>query len=122
MSIQLWPDSLFGLSFIPQLDERLEVQFDTRKEMRCNIEDVITENEDRFLEPDCGMDAYAIQTFLKGAIDNARERVGRYYKTPIHNTIEVVCNFCCHSVAVTTPLTLHLSWRISSRFIGRQPA
>ena len=29
------------------------------------------------------MDDYALQTFLKGALDNARERVRRNYKTAI---------------------------------------
>jgi Domain of unknown function (DUF3825) len=56
-------------------------EFDSRMEMRCNIEHIITENKERFPQPYCDMDDYALQTFLKGAIDNARERVRRNYKT-----------------------------------------
>ena len=64
-------------------DDPSDLVFDTRKEMRCNIEHIITENKERFPEPYRGMDDYALQTFLKGAIDNARERVRRNYKTAI---------------------------------------
>lgn len=56
---------------------------DGRKELRANIEHIITDNKDRFPEPYNNMDNYALQTFLKGAIDNARERVKRNYKTAI---------------------------------------
>jgi hypothetical protein len=57
--------------------------FDSRKELRANIEHIITENKGRFPQPYRGMDDYALQTFLKGAIDNAKERVKRNYKTAI---------------------------------------
>ena len=56
---------------------------DSRKEFRANIEHIITDNKERFPEPYNKMDNYALQTFLKGAIDNARERVKRNYKTAI---------------------------------------
>lgn len=57
--------------------------FDVRKEMRVNVEHIISENKDRFPAPYNSMDDYALQTFLKGAIDNAKERVRRNYKTAI---------------------------------------
>jgi hypothetical protein len=57
--------------------------FDTRKDLRVNIEHMIEGNKDRFPEPYCSMDNYAMQTFLKGAIDNAKERVKRSYKTAV---------------------------------------
>ncbi len=56
---------------------------DSRKELRANIEHIITDNKERFPQPYSAMDNYALQTFLKGAIDNARERVKRNYKTAI---------------------------------------
>lgn len=56
---------------------------DSRKELRVNIEHMIVENKERFPEPYRGMDDFALQTFLKGAIDNAKERVKRNYKTAV---------------------------------------
>lgn len=57
--------------------------FDTRKEVRVNIEHMIEGNKQRFPQPYGSMDNYALQTFLKGAIDNAKERVKRSYRTAI---------------------------------------
>jgi hypothetical protein len=56
---------------------------DNRKELRANIEHIITDNRERFPEPYRAMDNYALQTFLRGSIDNARERVRRNYKAAI---------------------------------------
>lgn len=56
---------------------------DTRKDLRVNVEHIIEENKDRFPDPYRSMETYALQTFLKGAIDNAKERVRRSYKTAI---------------------------------------
>jgi hypothetical protein len=53
------------------------------KELRANIEHIIIENKERFPHPYADMENYALQTFLKGAIDNAKERVRRNYKTAI---------------------------------------
>ncbi|MBO9706649.1 MAG: DUF3825 domain-containing protein [Caulobacter sp.] len=57
--------------------------FDSAKELRANVEHIIADNKERFPAPYNGMDDYALQTFLKGAIDNAKERVRRNYKTAI---------------------------------------
>jgi hypothetical protein len=58
--------------------------FDTRRDFRVNIEHIIGETpRDRFPEPYASMENYALQTVLKGAIDNAKERVKRSYKTAI---------------------------------------
>lgn len=57
---------------------------DTRKDFRVNIEHILTETpRERFPEPFKGMENYALQNVLKGAIDGARERVRRSYKTAI---------------------------------------
>lgn len=58
--------------------------FDARKDLRVNIEHIINETpRERFPEPYRSMDEYALQTVVKGAIDNAKERVRRSYKTAI---------------------------------------
>lgn len=58
--------------------------FDARMDFRINIEHIISETpRERFPEPYRTMEDYALQTVLKGAIDNAKERVRRSYKTAI---------------------------------------
>lgn len=58
--------------------------FDTRKDFRVNIEHIIGETpRERFPQPYATMEDFALQTVLKGAIDNAKERVKRSYKTAI---------------------------------------
>lgn len=57
---------------------------DVRKDFRVNIEHIVAETpRERFPEPFRSMDGYALQTVLKGSIDNARERVRRSYKTAV---------------------------------------
>ena len=56
---------------------------DTRKNFRFNIEHIIGDNKDRFPEPYASMSSFQFQTFLNGAIANAREKVQRNYKTAI---------------------------------------
>jgi len=57
--------------------------FDSRLELRLNLEHIITENRDRFPEPFKSMADYALQVIVKGAIDNAKERVKRNYKVAV---------------------------------------
>lgn len=58
--------------------------FDTRKDFRINVEHIIEETpRERFPEIYREMDNYGLQTILRGAIDNAKERVRRNYKTAI---------------------------------------
>ena len=57
--------------------------FDSRKEIRSNVAHIISENKERFPAPYNGMGEYTLQTFLKGALDNAKERARRNYKTAI---------------------------------------
>ncbi|MCG8386123.1 MAG: DUF3825 domain-containing protein [Cytophagales bacterium] len=64
-------------------DDPSILAMDARLELRTNIEHIVTHNKDRFPTPYNTMDDYAIQTLIKGAIDNARERVKRNYKTAI---------------------------------------
>jgi len=58
--------------------------FDTRKDFRVNIEHIISETpRERFPAPYGAMEDFALQTVIKGAIDNAKDRVRRSYKTAI---------------------------------------
>jgi hypothetical protein len=64
-------------------DNPSSLVFDVKKDLRANVEHIIEENRERFPAPYNRMDSYALQTFLKGAIDNAKQRVARNYKTAI---------------------------------------
>jgi hypothetical protein len=56
---------------------------DSNKEIRSNVEHIIDRNRERFPQPYRDMPAYQLQTFLSGAITNAKERTRRNYKTAI---------------------------------------
>lgn len=64
-------------------DDPAVLVLDPRKELRANVEHIIEDNKDRFPEPYKSMEVYQLQTFLKGSIDNAKERVRRNYKTAV---------------------------------------
>lgn len=57
--------------------------FDTRKELRVNVEHVVAENLARFPAELQKMNAFGLQNLVKGAIDSASQRVRRNYKTAI---------------------------------------
>jgi hypothetical protein len=56
---------------------------DNRFELRPNIEHIIAENRDRFPQPYRDMSDYQLQTVVRGAIENAKERVRRNYKAAV---------------------------------------
>ena len=73
--------------------------FDMRRDFRINIEHIITETPmERFPEPYRAMADYALQTVVNGAIDNAKERVRRSYKTAIpqyyHGQVQLLLPLC----------------------------
>ena len=57
--------------------------FDCGLDFRPNIEHIVEDHRLRFPAPFNTMEGYALQTNIKGAIENARERVRRSYKTAI---------------------------------------
>ncbi|MFI4941364.1 MAG: DUF3825 domain-containing protein [Burkholderiales bacterium] len=59
------------------------VVYDSRKELRSNIEHIISDNRERFPASLKAMNDYALQNIVKGAIDSVLERVKRNYKTAI---------------------------------------
>jgi hypothetical protein len=77
--------------------------FDVTKEFRTNIEHILAENKERFPPPYNTMGDYNLQTFLKGTIDNAKERVKRNYKTTIpqfyQGRIQLLLPLCISSPA-----------------------
>ena len=77
--------------------------FDANKEFRANVEHIIEDNKGRFPSPYDVMDNFQLQTFLKGAIDNARERVRRNYKTAIpqfyRDRIQLLLPLCIKSAS-----------------------
>ncbi len=78
--------------------------FDTRKDLRVNIEHIVETNKERFPEPYCSMEGYVLQTYVKGAIDNAKERVRRSYKTAIpqcyNGQVQLLLPLCLSSASV----------------------
>lgn len=72
---------------LPQLatffEDPSHLVLDSRREIRINVEHIADDNRERFPDPFRSMDAYVIQTVLKGAMDNAVERVKRNYKAAI---------------------------------------
>ena len=72
--------------------------FDTRKELRVNVEHVVTENRDRFPEGLQNMNDYGLQNIVLGAISSAQTRVQRNYKTAIpqyyHGSIQLLLPLC----------------------------
>ncbi|MGS3131521.1 DUF3825 domain-containing protein [Aeromonas caviae] len=79
--------SLNGFSRLPEMahyfNDPSSLVFDFRKEVRTNIEHIISDNKSRFPEPYKNLSDYELQVYLKGAISNAIERVRRNYKTAI---------------------------------------
>jgi hypothetical protein len=80
----------FELNRFPSLPEMAHyfedpstLVYDTRKELRANVEHIITDNKERFPVALQGMNDFALQNLLKGAVDSATERVKRNYKTAV---------------------------------------
>ena len=57
--------------------------YDTRKELRANIEHIVEDNRHRFPATLESMNSFGLQNIVKGAVDSAKERVKRNYKTAI---------------------------------------
>ncbi len=57
--------------------------FDTRKELRVNVEHVVSDNLERFPAQLQTMNPFGLQNLVRGSIDSAVQRVRRNYKTAI---------------------------------------
>lgn len=88
---------------LPQMAHYFEdpasLVYDSRKELRVNVEHIIQDNLDRFPASLRDMNPFGLQNLVKGAIDSAVERVRRNYKTAIPQYYQ-------GSVQLLLPLTL----------------
>ena len=92
-------------SYLPEMAHYFEdptvLVFDTRKELRVNVEHIIEDNKTRFPEPFKNMDNFVLQNLVKGAIDSSIERVKRNYKTAIphyyKNKVQYLLPLCLAS-------------------------
>lgn len=57
--------------------------YDRRKDLRVNVEHIIEANRDRIPEPFQSLESFTLQNLLRGAVDSAKQRVLRNYKTAI---------------------------------------
>lgn len=64
-------------------DDPSHIVFDWRKELRTNIEHIVSDNRDRFPSNLKDMNNYALRNLLDGAIKRAIDRAKRNYKTAI---------------------------------------
>lgn len=64
-------------------DDPSVLVFDTRKELRVNVEHVVADNIARFPHQLQAMNQFGLQNLVKGAIDSALQRVRRNYKIAI---------------------------------------
>ena len=75
-----------------------DLVFDTRKELRVNVEHMVGENRERFPIALQGMNDYALQNLVRGAIDAAQRRVRRNYKTAVpqfyRGTMQILLPLC----------------------------
>jgi hypothetical protein len=72
--------------------------YDTRKELRPNVEHIIEDNRHRFPAALAHMSDFALQNLLKGAIEAVIERVKRNYKTAVpqyyDGTVQLLLPLC----------------------------
>lgn len=64
-------------------DDPSVLVFDTRRELRVNVEHIVADNIERFPDNLRIMSKFGLQNLIKGAIDSAKERVRRNYKIAI---------------------------------------
>ncbi|MEA5514977.1 DUF3825 domain-containing protein [Nodularia sp. UHCC 0506] len=78
---------LNNFSSLPEMAHYFEdpscLVYNTRRELRANIEHIVEDNKNRFPSSFQGMPNYGLQNNIKGAVDSAIERVKRNYKTAI---------------------------------------
>ncbi len=77
--------SKFGLLAEPAsyIDDPSDLIYNTKIELRINVDHIIQANKDRFPDPFNTMDDYILSTILNGTIEDAKKRVRRNYKTAI---------------------------------------
>jgi hypothetical protein len=83
------------------IDDTSKLVFDSKKDLRVNVEHMTSDKKERFPEPYCSMEEYGMLTLLNGAIENAKSRVQRNYKTAIppyyDGSIQLLLPLCLSS-------------------------
>jgi hypothetical protein len=64
-------------------DDPASLVFDSRKELRVNVDHIIEDNRERFPEKFKEMGQHVLAALLQGTIEQAKQRVSRNYKTAI---------------------------------------
>jgi hypothetical protein len=81
----------------------VDLIYDTKLELRINYQHIIIDNKSRFPVPYNAWDNPLLQNQLTGAIDSAKKRVKRNYKTAIpqyyNGKIQLLLPICLGSVA-----------------------
>ncbi len=80
--------SLADFDALPEMatyfDDPRELLYDARCDLRVNYDHIIDEHRERFPEPFKSMtDSYQLQIAFRGAIEHAKKRVRRNYKTAV---------------------------------------
>jgi len=80
-------------------DDPTSLVIDIRRDFRVNIEHILGDTpRERFPDPFKTMADYGLQNVLRGAIDSARDRVRRSYKTAIpqyyHGQVQLLLPLC----------------------------
>lgn len=77
--------------------------YDTKLELRTNIDHIIQDNKTRFPNPFDTMDNYLLSNILHGTIEDAKRRVKRNYKTAIpqyyNGKLQLLLPLCLKSKA-----------------------
>ena len=95
--------SIFStLPDIPQyFDDPAKLILDTRKDLRVNVEHIVEESRERFPERYRSMNDYMLNNLIEGAIERAKARTKRNYKTAIpqyyHGRIQLLLPLCLDS-------------------------
>ena len=65
------------------IDDPSDLIYNTKLELRINVDHIILDNKNRFPHPFNNMDNYMLSNILNGTIEDAKRRVRRNYKTAI---------------------------------------
>jgi len=104
-------------------DDPTFLVYDTRKDLRANIEHIIADNRERFPNELRSMNDFGLQNIVKGAIDSAKERVKRNYKTAIpqyyNGAIQLLLPLCLTDAANRAKASLEWSLPRCGGFMQR---
>ena len=89
-------------------DDPTVLVFDTRKELRVNVDHVVADNIARFPQGLQAMNQFGVQNLVKSAIDAAVQRVRRNYKIAIPQYYQGQVQLLL-PLSLTDPLRAHMA-------------